>query len=219
MTGMANTAGQQHTLFDCYLLWPTPQASGALLVDCYGQHRRGACDVGRREVVLPTDWDRSIRFTDRLLLDEAVLGDDQWAIHRALHAPPRPTRAVRIGLITRVGHPCVGQRGLFATAGLAVGTRLINYSGVAKPYQGGDDGGYVYALKGLACSIQIDIDAGRAGNESRYINDYRGTGAGRPNVQFMEERNEAGELEVYIEVEKPIAALEEILISYGSGYF
>ena len=176
---------------------------------------REACDFGRRERVLPANWDPAVRFTDRFL-HEAVLADGPWAIHCALFAPPRPTGAVRIDAVTRPGHPCVGQRGLFAAAALRTGARLLRYCGVSQPRCGDDgDGGYRFALKG---ELEIDIDALCAGNESRFINDYRGT-ADRPNVQFIEARSDAGELEVWVEVQRPIAAGEEILVSYGSRYF
>ena len=53
---------------------------------------KDACDLGRPPtVVLPINWDTTIRFTDRFLHHPGVLSDEQWAIHSALHAPPRPT--------------------------------------------------------------------------------------------------------------------------------
>jgi len=171
-------------------------------------------DFGRRERVLPPNWDPAVRFTDRFL-HEGVLADEAWAIHCALVAPPRPTVAVRINTV-RPGHPCAGQRGLFAGAELRPGARLLRYCGVVLPRRGdGGDGGYRFALRG---ALEIDVDALHAGNESRYINDYHGTGA-RANVQFVEARSDASEMEVWVEVLHAIAAGEEILVSYGSRYF
>ena len=182
---------------------------------------RDACDFGRHEMHLPSNWDNSIRFTDRFL-HEGVLDPSSWSIQCALFAPPRPTDTVRIDFITRADHPCVGQRGLFAAVPLCRGATLLRYTGVFKRRSARDENqnsDYRYALKNLAgCDIDIDIDAEHAGNESRFINDYRGTGAARPNVQFTESRV-AGNLEVWVEVTQAIDVNEEILITYGSNYF
>ena len=180
-----------------------------------GRYPGAARDFGRHERVLPLNWDPAVRFTDRFL-HEGVLADEAWAMHVALCAPPIPTATVTIKNVTRPGHPCAGQRGLFAAAALRPGARLLRYCGVTKPRRGdGGDGGYRFALKG---GLEIDVDALCAGNESRFINDYRGV-ADRSNVQFVEARSDAGEMEVWVEVLHAIAAGEEILVSYGSRYF
>ena len=58
-----------------------------------------------------------------------------------------PPLQVRIGVITRADHPCVGQRGLFAAEALTVGQKLLRYCGIAKARTSGDAGGYLFAIK------------------------------------------------------------------------
>jgi len=174
--------------------------------------------------VLPALWDRSVEFTQRLL-SPADLRKPARAVSRALHVP-RPTSGVEIRVL-EVG-PCSGARGLFAARDFVPGERVMRYCGVAKargPAGSGDASDYLYALGGAA----VDIDAARAGNESRYANDCRGTGKAR-NAQFVEAWGAADgrpvddtaadslSLAVWIEALRPIAAGDEILVSYGANY-
>ncbi|OAA62836.1 SET domain protein [Niveomyces insectorum RCEF 264] len=90
----------------------------------------------------------------------------------------------------------------------------------------------------------VAVDAARRGNEARFVNDYRGTGRPRPNAEFREvwdpRRGERG-MAVFVlpasrrkrfkgpGVAAPnmgssrsgggIAAGEEILVSYGKGFW
>ncbi len=82
------------------------------------------------------------------------------------------------------------------------------------------------------CVIDIGIDASTHGNVARMINDYRGVpGITRPNAEFRESKCFAKPLaigqttvptvsgmEVW-SLEKPIAKGEEILLSYGKGFW
>jgi len=73
-------------------------------------------------------------------------------------------------------------------------------------------------VRALANASQVDVDAALAGNESRFINDYRGVAA-RPNVQFVETRSALGAADVWVQVLRAVSVDEEILVSYGSRYF
>jgi hypothetical protein len=82
------------------------------------------------------------------------------------------------------------------------------------------------------CVIDIGIDASTHGNVARMINDYRGIpGATRPNAEFRHAMTSSKVLlvgqttikpvsgmEVW-SLEKPIAKGEEILLSYGKGFW
>jgi hypothetical protein len=174
--------------------------------------------------VLPAEWERSVEFTQRLL-SPADLSKAMRAVTRALYSP-RPTVGVEIRLLE--AGPCRGCRGLFASRPFVPGERIVRYCGLAQPRGAGcGPSDYLYALSGVA----VDIDATRAGNESRYANDCRGTGRAR-NAQFVEAWGDADgrpavegaaaplslSLAVWIEALRPIAAGDEILVSYGAHY-
>ena len=174
--------------------------------------------------VLPAGWERSVEFTQRLL-SPTDLSEAMRAVTCALYSP-RPTAGVEIRVLE--AGPCRGCRGLFASRPFVPGERIVRYCGLAQPRGAGSGpSDYLFALKGVA----VDIDATRAGNESRYANDCRGTGCAR-NAQFVEAWGDADgrpavegaaappslSLAVWIEALRPIAAGEEILVSYGAHY-
>ena len=174
--------------------------------------------------VLPAGWERSVEFTQRLL-SPADLSKAMRPVTRALYSP-RPTPGVEIRVLE--AGPCRGCRGLFASRPFVPGERIVRYCGLAQPRGAGSGpSDYLFALRGVA----VDIDATRAGNESRYANDCRGTGCAR-NAQFVEAWGDADgrpavesaaappslSLAVWIEALRPIAAGEEILVSYGAHY-
>ena len=66
---------------------------------------------------------------------------------------------------------------------------------------------------------ELALDAATVGNEARMCNDYRGTGR-RPNAVFDQYRDAAGDLKLAIFVgPKPVAKGEELLVSYGTGFW
>lgn len=71
--------------------------------------------------------------------------------------------------------------------------------------------------------INVGIDAQFAGNEARFINDYRGTGVSRPNAVFKDSRGDPdgkGELTIGVWTAKDgIDKGDEILVSYGRGWW
>jgi SET domain-containing protein len=127
---------------------------------------------------------------------------------------PQPTAGVAIHVVTDQNHPCVGQKGLYAAAALVKGQPVIRYVGVVKRRVAGETGNdYLFGMAGL----EVDIDAQLAGNESRYVNDFRGVGDAK-NVQLAERQAVGGEMEVWFEALRDIAAGEELLTSYGDNF-
>lgn len=104
-----------------------------------------------------------------------------------------PSSTVKILLIEDVLHPAYGQSGLFAARPIAPGSLIVPYYGMVHPSdpptssQGQEEGQYEksdYDLW-LDREANVAVDAEKAGNEARFINDYRGTGV-RPNAEFKE---------------------------------
>ncbi|KAG6828610.1 hypothetical protein H0H92_007305 [Tricholoma furcatifolium] len=65
----------------------------------------------------------------------------------------------------------------------------------------------------------VGIDAGRMGNEARFVNDYRGIMA-KPNAVFSDVDAESGEMRMSIwSAGQEIKKGEEILVSYGKAWW
>ncbi|TPX07073.1 uncharacterized protein E0L32_010968 [Thyridium curvatum] len=115
--------------------------------------------------------------------------------------PPGPWPDVLIAPITAPSHPARGQRGLFAARDLPPGSFVVPYLGHyyhAAGMTGTTEGAGAEeeeARRHAAASdydlwldrgAGVAVDAARAGNEARFVNDYRGTGARRANAEFRE---------------------------------
>ncbi len=161
---------------------------------------------------------------------------DAYAI--PANTPRGPCSLVKITPITISSHPANGQFGLFAAKDLKPGTFILQYVGEIhasaltisfpqdtptniEPHANSN-----YDLS-LDRELGIGIDADRKGNESRFINDYRGI-AERPNAEFKEiwnERRSERGMGVRVLPEgksgkgKGIRKGEEILVSYGKGFW
>ncbi|KAL7421831.1 hypothetical protein Q5752_003602 [Cryptotrichosporon argae] len=67
--------------------------------------------------------------------------------------------------------------------------------------------------------VSIGVDAARAGNAGRFVNDYRGV-AGGANAEFRVGRGEAGELRMEVwSLKNGVAKGNEVLVSYGKGWW
>jgi len=148
------------------------------------------------------------------------------------NVPKGPSSHVKITPIIDPSHPANGQSGLFAVKDLKPGTFILQYLGEIHlssgptlnspdPHRTSD-----YDLS-LDRELGLGIDADKAGNEARYINDFRGVpGAERPNAEFNEiwdgNRKERG-MGVWVLGKsgkgKGIKKGEEILVSYGRGFW
>lgn len=141
-----------------------------------------------------------------------------------------PCPLVKITPITDPRHPACGQSGLFATRPLPPGGLILPYLGEYHPADSAAHASSDYDLW-LERDAGVAVDAARMGNEARFVNDYRGVpGAVKPNAEFCEvwdlRRGEKGMAVFVLPLGKKakakgggIAKGEEILISYGKGFW
>ena len=120
--------------------------------------------------------------------------------------------------ITDEHHPAFGQNGLRAAVDLACGAWVLDYTGIVSP-KADEDAASEYACE-FGQRGELTLDATRWGNEARFINDYRNTGHAQ-NVEFRLRRDRRGELRqgVYVCAKGGVRAGEELLISYGRGFW
>lgn len=161
---------------------------------------------------------------DTLLLSEAGLSPkDPVLITRG------PYANVKITHISDASHPAQGQYGLYATEHLPPGSFILPYLGFVHDQTESDETSD-YDLS-LDRDLGIGVDASKMGNEARFINDYRGISAG-PNAEFRDILVEVGfgivekRTGVFVlsagksgKRAKGIGRNEEILVSYGKGFW
>ncbi|KAK5625889.1 hypothetical protein RRF57_001605 [Xylaria bambusicola] len=150
--------------------------------------------------------------------------------------PRGPCPLVRIILIGDPSHPARGQAGLFAARHLEPGTLIVPYYGIihsSLPPHSLDHEKSDYDLW-LNREVNIAVDAEKAGNEARFVNDYRGVRE-RPNAEFKLcwDARSGQQCTVAVAVfvlpsgkNAPtkagaggIAKGAEILVSYGKGFW
>lgn len=140
-----------------------------------------------------------------------------------------PYANVKITPITETTHPADGQCGLFASQHLPPDTLILPYLGYVHDETDIDENSN-YDLS-LDREHGIGVDATNVGNEARFINDYRGVSAG-PNAEFRDIFVDLGNGKVEKRIgvfvlsagksnkrAKGIAKGEEILVSYGKGFW
>ncbi|KAH7410492.1 hypothetical protein DE146DRAFT_675195 [Phaeosphaeria sp. MPI-PUGE-AT-0046c] len=136
---------------------------------------------------------------------------------------------VRIVAVTEESHPAKGQNSLCATQHLPPDTFILPYLGYVHDQTDLDEASD-YDLS-LDRELGIGVDASKMGNEARFINDYRGVAAA-PNAEFRDIFVDvgAGKVEKRVGVfvlsagksgkrAKGIARGQEILVSYGKGFW
>ncbi|KAI1816521.1 hypothetical protein GGS20DRAFT_537247 [Poronia punctata] len=148
--------------------------------------------------------------------------------------PWGPCPLVRITPIANPTHPANGQAGLFATRHLEPGTLILPYYGIVhsslpphcSAHERSDYDLWLNKEAGVA------VDAEKAGNEARFVNDYRGVGE-RPNAEFREcwdMRSGQQCMAVFVlpmgknalgkkNQNNGIPKGAEILVSYGKGFW
>ncbi|KAI1872343.1 hypothetical protein JX265_001402 [Neoarthrinium moseri] len=93
----------------------------------------------------------------------------------------------RITPITDASHPACGQAGLFAARALPAGSLILPYYGVVHsalpPHSAAHERSDYDLWLDRDAGVAVDADA--AGNEARFVNDYRGVRP-RPNAEFRE---------------------------------
>ncbi|SCV73466.1 BQ2448_7392 [Microbotryum intermedium] len=154
--------------------------------------------------------------------------------------PSRFPTTVHIRPITDAAHPARGQFGLFANAKIPPRTWIRDYLGVVHPEQDVDPtSDYDLCLARIPIVKEsskedgsvllryetIGIDATKAGNEARFINDYRGV-LDRPNAAFesREWRSADGTSVQGMRMSvwsgrRGVEKGSEICISYGKGFW
>ena len=150
---------------------------------------------------------------------------------------------VTIKPIKTPGHPANGQYGLFAKRRIGPCELIIPYLGVihhslvqAEPDATStadqaeeDESDYDLSLVRLSAydtanprpgyHISIGVDAAKAGNAARFVNDYRGIAA-QPNAEFRLGEGETGEARMEIwSLKSGVAKGDEILVSYGKAWW
>lgn len=131
---------------------------------------------------------------------------------------PKLKPPVAIQSISDPSHPAHGQFGLFATKKIPPRTLILDYIGEVH-CDDRPDSDYDLSLCRTPDHISVGVDAQHAGNEARFINDYRGVHA-KPNALFQERRTDGGELRMSVwSGSEAIKKGDEILVSYGKSWW
>nr|GAT49714.1 predicted protein [Mycena chlorophos] len=168
----------------------------------------------------PPNWPSTLHYLSQYRFDKSV---DTSTRNFIINGTPDPNYArskqvkVLIQKITQDNHPAKGQFGLFASRKIPPRQRILDYIGEVhcdeRPHSDYDLNLHRWPDKA------VGVDACKAGNEARFINDYRGI-ADRPNATFEDVRTTTGELRVAIFSGKvAIRAGEELLVSYGKQWW
>lgn len=201
---------------------------------------------GQKSSPLPKNWPENLiylnspfysphltksQITDSLRIKPK---DDPDIFEIPRNLKPGPTAHVKITPVHNPSHPANGQAGLFAAKPLAPGTLILPYLGEIHPSDAEQHKQSDYDLW-LDRNVDVAVDAARMGNEARFVNDYRGVpGHVRPNAEFRAvwdaSRGEKGMAVFVLPSGKKaiqgkntggvgIAKGEEILVSYGKGFW
>eukprot|EP00967_Tisochrysis_lutea_P092323 scaffold133041_cov31-Tisochrysis_lutea.AAC.2 len=116
-------------------------------------------------------------------------------------------------------HPVAPQHGLFASESIPCGALIGNYTGLVKLQQGKDSSRYLVEVHDRQTGHRFDIDAEHYGNETRFINDYKGI-AVLPNVAFvLHYAQGTGEMCVGVVTQRHVQKGEELLVDYGRHFW
>ncbi|WVR07025.1 hypothetical protein IAU60_004064 [Kwoniella sp. DSM 27419] len=193
----------------------------------------------------PAHWPEQVTFLTKARLSASfpaalipLLSTTGGAFHPTSVKHPS---TVVIKAISQAGHPANGQLGLFAKGKIKGEQLILPYLGVLHAtftVEGEDepikdehsDSDYDLSLLRLSSSdprnpftgkhVAIGVDASRAGNAGRFVNDYRGVKESGPNAEFRIGKGEHGELRMEIwSLKVGVGKGEEILVSYGKGWW
>ena len=188
---------------------------------------------------LPKNWPRGITFLTTLHIPPPLTSASLQTTTSASSsldltiikpAPPTPSPLVRITPVTTPSHPAHGQHGLLALRTLPPSSFILFYLGTLHPSPTTDhESNYDLSLDR---DLDLSIDATHYGNEARFINDYRGIRLEGPNAKFRDCLVEMGpgkyerRIGVFVlnagkagKRSKGIAKGEEIVVSYGKGFW
>jgi hypothetical protein len=173
----------------------------------------------------PSVWPSDVRYVTSLVWGEDVKrAKEVYAKYKSskdgkhLVASPAVVRkTVRWHRVDDPNHPAFGENGLFASRKLDPGERIVDYLGIVS-LRGNEDQHSDYSAS-FGDEHELALDAASIGNEARMCNDFRNTGK-RANAVFEQYRDEAGDQKLALFVDtKPIQKGEEILVSYGKGFW
>lgn len=150
-----------------------------------------------------------------------------------------------IKTVNKPGHPAHGQRCLVAKKRIGANELIIPYLGVLHLSFTNDEGNRI-ALAGTPAAdehdssdydisllrlssadpknpygvhLGIGVDAAKAGNAARFVNDFRGIGEA-PNAEFRLGKGEGGEARMEVWSGKNgVAKGAEVLVSYGKSWW
>ncbi|KAG9051074.1 hypothetical protein FS837_012581 [Tulasnella sp. UAMH 9824] len=176
----------------------------------------------------PSNWPADIIHLNKQRYDPKLPPNVRKRIQSSGSVKPlQKSRLVKIQVITDPSHPARGQRGLFASQKIPPSTHILDYLGEVHSDERVESD-YDLSLLQLPSPllendaetfISIGVDAMRMGNEARFINDYRGTGVAKPNVDFRE-REVDGELRMSVwSCAHGLRKGEELLVSYGKSWW
>lgn len=184
----------------------------------------------------PKGWPKEIQYLQAPSYTDRISKGILTALHSKPPAEPvvpavdGPSTNVVIKAIASPQHPANGQYGLFANKRLMPDSLILFYIGVIHG-QAETDLTSDYDLS-LDRELGVAVDAATAGNEARFINDYRGIREKGPNAEFREAwvASSRGGFERRMAVfvlpagksgkrSAGIKKGEEILVSYGKGFW
>lgn len=172
----------------------------------------------------PTNWPAGITFLQKSRRSPSI-PKAHLPLLPAFPPCPHPSH-LRIRVINEPPHPAHGQNGLFTTKRIPSGTMIIPYLGMIHGQsEKHSESDYDLSLVRLGSvhpqnptpgiAVELAIDADKMGNAARMVNDYRGTGR-KANAEF---RAVNGRMELWSLSTGAIAKGDEILVSYGKGFW
>jgi len=185
----------------------------------------------------PKHWPSQIAYLTQPAYSKVVLSEPYDALRQkgagstsTVLSSVGTSSSVHIIPIKDSSHPACGQYGLFAAKTLLPDTFIIWYLGFVHSQEETDPTSD-YDLS-LDRELGVGIDASKMGNEGRMINDYRGVRGQGPNAEFRDCWVDLGKgkfekrIAVYVlsagksgKRAKGIAKGEEIVVSYGKGFW
>lgn len=184
----------------------------------------------------PKGWPQNIQYLSVPSYSKQLSKDTVTALHfkpdnvDAVPLIHESSPNITIRAITSPQHPANGQYGLHASKDLAPGTLILFYVGIVHAEQDTNPASD-YDLS-LDRDLGVGVDAAEAGNEARFINDYRGISDKGPNAEFRDVWVDMGNgryehrMAVFVlsagksgKRASGIRKGEEILVSYGKGFW
>ncbi|KAJ7293235.1 hypothetical protein C8J57DRAFT_1268463 [Mycena rebaudengoi] len=165
----------------------------------------------------PSHWPAEIRYISASVYHSSVPDVVRGTECRKTRDIASHPSLVAIRRITTSTHPACGQFGLFAARKIPAKEHIVDYFGEIHCEERKDSDYDLSLFRDPTLGINVGIDANKMGNESRFVNDYRGI-QDKPNAVFVD-RMASGELRIGIWSSRNIKKGEEILVSYGKGWW